>query len=320
MSDSYQHRNLYLKWNPPHVFEPGRSIQPGQGLEPPKHTHTLILLHGIECKVEEFARTYMEQSGQGGELSTVKFVFPSRERTDTKHPDGGVFDRWIGVGSEPDLGQLKDCCRYVKRLIDAEAKILNESGTLTRNEGYDRVLVGGYGDGASVALYSILGGSAKRRLAGYIGIDGGLPCPAGFTSEMKYVQRNINLFREPLGYRLITPRTHPGSHNDWALDARSFDHLLTPVFLGKGPAGSEGAEGARGYEVHRILTMSLGMDVIYQEVYDAPSESQPRWAQTIAGLKNEMFGFLDGKARIGSTKSTDLASYIKDDLCDYYLI
>ncbi|KAL3479648.1 hypothetical protein BJX99DRAFT_255376 [Aspergillus californicus] len=307
-------RSLEPKWYSPYIVEPRCSIQQGQGAKPPTHTHTMILLHGMQCTVKEFAETYLKQSGQGDELPAVKFVFPSRERIDKTY--GRVLDRWIGVGCDLDLGQLKDCCRYLKELIDTEAKILKNSGIVTSNHGYDRVVIGGYGDGASVALYSLLGGSATRRLAGYIGIDGGLPWPVSTSGLMKDMERNINLFRETLAYKLVNPKTWPEPDNDWALNTRCFRYLSTPIFLGKGAAGSQDAVGAVGYELHRILTMGFGLDVIYQEVYQVPSETMPRWAHTIAGLKSEMFNFLDGKARVGSTQSTDLTKFIPDDLCD----
>ncbi|KAL2833883.1 Phospholipase/Carboxylesterase-domain-containing protein [Aspergillus cavernicola] len=240
-----------------------------------EHTHTIILLHDVGNKGARFGKKFLRSSELHKLLPTVKFVFPSAKDSHATLTKRGVtmqwFDSAVSVQASADIPPdsefqpkfqiegLRESSAFLRTLVDEEALVLKDTGKRTKNGGYDRVVIGGLGQGAAAAIFCLLG--SDHRLGGFIGLDGWLPfhqdltIPAGMQGERALMFRldALDTVRYILNLEPLDPSSAVWSAdvNDFVLglkreaaDMRNFELALTwapclsplrtPVFSGRG--------------------------------------------------------------------------------------
>ncbi|KAL3479659.1 hypothetical protein BJX99DRAFT_255386 [Aspergillus californicus] len=281
------------QWNFPYIVIPRL---------PEKHTHTFIILSDGAPDIRKFGRTYLKHTEQDKDHPTARFVFLSARRTNKVRSELRVtWERWVGppgssyewcVEGDPNPEGLEDSCIYVNNVVFAEAEILKKTGLATKNFGFDRIVLGGYGDAAAVGLWALLGGSVPEQLAGFLGLDPVLPCPVGFKgTDPTHMYDDLNLFQETLGNDLLRPPEYDGEV------CTTYKYLITtPVFLGYGSMKGKNPESYS--KLHKILTDGLGMEVSLCESANFSEGVWPREFHAMRDLKSQMSDFLIKKVQV----------------------
>ncbi|KAF2465971.1 alpha/beta-hydrolase [Lindgomyces ingoldianus] len=152
------------------------------------HTHTIILLHGRSSTAKEFAsdllslKTSASPQNLTSSFPTFRWVFPDAgQRWCT--PFKEKRSAWCDTFSLDDLSErkdlnvagLRDGIHFIKDIIEDEANRLGGRS--------DRIILGGFSQGAATALWSLFTGAAiaQGTLGGFIGLSGWMP----FTAEAK---------------------------------------------------------------------------------------------------------------------------------------
>jgi len=139
------------------------SEDPGELVVPPsgRHTHTVVLLHGMYCPPDESdlfkaLPSYVGFLGVGG----VKFVFPHAPRRTISWPTGpeanvaswyNYFTRRDGdkeYHDEIEMAHLASQTRRLHAILDRESALLGGDAS--------RVVLGGSSQGGTVALHAAL--------------------------------------------------------------------------------------------------------------------------------------------------------------------
>ncbi|KAK1147707.1 hypothetical protein N8T08_001052 [Aspergillus melleus] len=154
-----------------------------------EHTHTIILLHGRGSNSERFGSVFLETTEIAQRLPTAKFIFPTaKKRRSTvlkRIPIHQWFDNYSlddpNTRTELQVDGLEETSRFLRTLIDDEARLLSESGDPVAGNGYNRVVIGGLSQGCAASVFCLLGGFAgpddgqDKRLGGFVGMSGWLP-------------------------------------------------------------------------------------------------------------------------------------------------
>ncbi|PSN63741.1 alpha/beta-hydrolase [Corynespora cassiicola Philippines] len=149
------------------------------------HTHTVILLHGRSSTAKEFATELFSLSDSSGLalpslFPSFRWVFPDAgKRWCTAHKD--ERSAWFDTFSLDDLSQrqdlqvagLRDSIRHVGSVFESEVDLLGGHG--------DKVILGGFSQGAATALWSLFTGAilTKGGPRAFLGLSPWLP----FTAE-----------------------------------------------------------------------------------------------------------------------------------------
>ena len=151
-----------------------------------RHTHTMILLHGLGSHGGIFGRDLLKmgKASSGKTLDdifpSVRFVFPTAERRACTALQGGKVAMWFDVASlrfprlREDLQRRGLCmsAREIASILYWETRLVPPT----------KVILGGMGQGCATALTVLI--SLGYRLGGFIGTSGFLPFQ--FELEMPY--------------------------------------------------------------------------------------------------------------------------------------
>ncbi|KAL2826897.1 hypothetical protein BJY01DRAFT_241277 [Aspergillus pseudoustus] len=263
------------QWDGPLVFPPTST----------EHTHTIILLQG-----------HTGTTASGLVSGRLESTFPSAKKRPTPAWSVRTFTRtWFDLyslddPSERDYTQivgLEDTSRYLRSLIHAEATELLQSGIPCESEGYDRIIVGGFGQGFAASIFAVLGGDGVP--AGYIGLNG---CKSFWSSHKGTVppdDADPRSARRPR-YLRFPARTGPGWHppNPSTGTLRTVDTQIfrMPVFLGYRMDRRKGSMKLAA-DVEYVLKRGMGVDVTWKE-YDMDSGDTKEVDDIIDFLSNKV--------------------------------
>ncbi|POR38834.1 Acyl-protein thioesterase 1 [Tolypocladium paradoxum] len=213
-----------------------------------RHTHTMILLHGLASHGAIFGRDLLRagraSSGRtlDGLFPGVRFVFPTAQRRPCQALEGAKVALWFDVASLRDPGLRQDLQRRGLCISAREiaAILLWETKLVPAGN----VVLGGMGQGCATALTVLL--SLGYRLGGVIGMSGFLPYQ--FELEMNTAESSSDEDDDSM----TTSDGHPAPPRlDPAVKAQVYERNLlqlknldhptkdqtsfgTPVFLGHG--------------------------------------------------------------------------------------
>ncbi|KAL1965781.1 hypothetical protein VTN77DRAFT_5102 [Rasamsonia byssochlamydoides] len=158
---------------------------------PAEHTHTFILLHGRGSNAERFGHEHLRSANLPARLPTVRFVFPTARKTRATVFKKIRIHQWFDNYSLEDPGQKTDLqidglcetARFLRELIDHEARILGE-------EGYRRIILAGLSQGCAAGLFTLLGGGfggdcCNEPLRAFVGMSGWLPFEAQLSEILR---------------------------------------------------------------------------------------------------------------------------------------
>ncbi|KAB8220933.1 Alpha/Beta hydrolase protein [Aspergillus novoparasiticus] len=250
-------------------------------LKSDQHTHTIILLHGRGSNGERFGQVFLESTDIARCLPTAKFVFPTaRKRRSTvlkRIPINQWFDNYSledpNTRTELQVDGLEESTRFLRGLIDEEARLLND--------GYSRVIIGGLSQGCATSIFCLLGGFPEddkvRQVGGFIGMSGWLPFEREISGVLNSGERESDSEEDdPFSNDDENGEDIPGhvqaiNHvrdilNLPSLEQSSCSYLGTPVFLGHGSADPK-VSVELGQRMASILSDGFGMDVTWK-AYD----------------------------------------------------
>lgn len=271
LSQKLVSRTPHLNWADPIIINPRRN----------DHQHTIILLHDLNQTAEPFMRDFLDTTKIPHDLSTVRFIFPT-----AKADTFGLFgqhkgpNQWFRVSDpyDPNVdadGQipgLKETSGYLRVLIAQEARRLEDLDRPSKNRGYDRVIIGGLGQGAAAALFTLLG--MEHTLGGFVGMGGWLP----FEGEMAALIREAGAVPVEKGRSMkdensikvqIQKLVRGVLDVETVYDPQSVLQLETPIFLGHGDQDRTTWIG-HGHRMREVLDSwdGLGMTVIWKEYHN----------------------------------------------------
>jgi lysophospholipase-2 len=141
-----------------------------------KHTATVIFLHGLGDTGHGWSQMF-----SAIKLPYVRYVCPSAKVMPVTLNGGMRMPSWFDIrglspGSLEDEQGIKDAADYLQTLIAEEEK-----------KGIDRsrIIVGGFSQGGSVALYSAFTAPQPKPLAGLIALSTWLPLYKTFPACVK---------------------------------------------------------------------------------------------------------------------------------------
>ncbi|PLB51485.1 alpha/beta-hydrolase [Aspergillus steynii IBT 23096] len=255
-----------------------------------QHTHTFILLHGRGSNAEQFGSVFLESTDIARRLPTVKFIFPTaKKRRSTvlkRIPIRQWFDNYSlknpNTRTELQVDGLEETNRFLRTLVDDEARLFKESNSTTEDV-YSRIVIGGLSQGCAASIFGLLGGFSGR-LGGFVGMSGWLP----FESE---IVESWNLDVEDDGQDDNDPFAHddeddgeipafiralnhvrdvldlPPLQHEGGTSLEDVVHLQTPIFLGHGSADPKVSVNL-GHRMGCVLSDYFGMDVTWKSYED----------------------------------------------------
>ena len=266
-------RTPHLNWDDPIIINPRRN----------DHQHTIILLHDLNQTAEPFMRDFINTTKIPHDLPTVRFIFPT-----AKADTFGLFgqhkglNQWFQVrdtynpntDADGQIPGLKETSCYLKVLIRQEARRLEDLGRPSKNRGYDLIIIGGLGQGAAAALFTLL--SMEHTLGGFIGMGGWLP----FEGEIAALIRDVGTVPAEKGRKQsdevgaekasvkfqIQKLVRCVLDVENVCDPQSMLQLETPIFLGHGDQDPTTWIG-NGQRMRNVLDSwdGLGMTVVWKE-------------------------------------------------------
>ena len=145
---------------------------------------SIIFLHGLGADGHDFAPL----PGQMSLPVAVRFVFPHATVAPVTINGGLSMPAWYDIltldwNGPEDAAGVRNSARGLQRLIKREAE---------RGIPSNRVFVGGFSQGGSVALYT--GPRHPDPLAGIIGLSTWMPQPATLAAENSAANRSLPVF------------------------------------------------------------------------------------------------------------------------------
>ncbi|KAL4783761.1 Alpha/Beta hydrolase protein [Aspergillus varians] len=312
-------RPPHLEWAEPVVVNPARN----------NHTHTMILLHTMHSNGDKFGKEFMKSSQISNHFPTTKFIFPTAQLSRAK--EQGLFGlrmpQWFACGGvlrsiegcEEQEEGLKEDGNYIRALIADEARRLDDLNLPTQNRGYDRIILGGLGQGCAASIIVALG--LHQTLGGFVGMSGWLPFELDLEYELDDELKQRAAKKVGINEKLKEKEgmKKPSNENDTApnhiraidlicdiIDVEQVDkdpglapnsgmagfkwephapQLDTPVFLGHAHAEDQ-ADIARGRKM-RTLLEALRMRIVWREY------SQLGHSSNVPGEIDDIVNFLE---------------------------
>ena len=155
------------------------------------HTHTLILLHDRGSTAQEFGLDILNATDSSGNLfqtlfQNTKFIFPTANHQCVTALEGGPrMSQWFDNVSTQDPSVrdvlqykgLREGCHHLHAIIDDEPVPL------------ENIFVGGFAQGAAMALYALLAYRSEIRnghLGGFVGMSTWLPLQCSLNGLAPY--------------------------------------------------------------------------------------------------------------------------------------
>ncbi|KAK4457271.1 acyl-protein thioesterase [Cladorrhinum samala] len=157
---------------------PGNPFVVGPAAGTSKHTHTVILLHGLGSNGvkfgEELLATGVASSGRSlaSLLPGAKFIFPTAKRRRSSAFGRSMLTQWFDVASLDDPLKRKD--KQLKGLAESHAEISELVEREAALVGRENVLLGGISMGCAMGLIALLA-ATPRGVGGFMGMSGWLP-------------------------------------------------------------------------------------------------------------------------------------------------
>ncbi|PLN84992.1 putative phospholipase/carboxylesterase [Aspergillus taichungensis] len=281
-------------------------------IEDDKHTHTIILLHGRGSNAERFGSVFLESTEIARRLPTVKFIFPTakkrRATVFNRTPIHQWFDNYsledLDARTELQVDGLEETSRFLRTLIDDEARLFRESNDPTVSDEYSRIVIGGLSQGCAASVFCLLGGFSGqdsgqlKRLGGFVGMSGRLPFEREITEllesnggdegesedddpfsrddeEDEDIPAPIQALNHVRDILDLPPLRHKGESGkgvvhkggDSEASLHPMPHLQTPVFLGHGSADPK-VSVELGQRMASVLSNGFGMDVTWKAYED----------------------------------------------------
>lgn len=257
-----------------------RSLTPSPFIVEPssRHTHSLILLHGLGSNGEKFGNELLQTGvcSDGKRLTDIlpgaRFIFPTSKRRRSSAFGRAMLTQWFDIASLDDpsyrshtqLQGLEESHREIVEIVNRESKEIAS----------ENIILGGLSQGCAMALVCLL--SIHFPVGGFIGMSGWLP----FSRDIEeLVEGNSeepsdddpfssddqdpfgsseteasDPFTRVLGYvRDLVSISSPET------PSRAESAFLTPVFLGHGDA-DEKVRLSLGEEACRTMR-SIGFQV-----------------------------------------------------------
>ncbi|KAK8043484.1 hypothetical protein PG993_005914 [Apiospora rasikravindrae] len=279
-----------------------------------RHTHSLILLHGLGSNGHKFGQELTEtaicSNGQAitEALPNVRFIFPTAKRRRSSAFGRSMLTQWFDIASLDDpsyrshtqIQGIEESYRHLLHLID------QESAQISRKN----LFLGGLSQGCAIALVTLL--TLPFPLGGFIGMSGWLP----FQQEIEEAAQpgdahggsdpdEEDPFENPFGDEELIPKQDlRGAEpivgvNEFTRDlissnssgtlSRERSAILTPVLLGHGDVDTK-VKPILGETVYNTLKL-CGFDVSW-EVY----EGQGHWYK-IPDQIDDIYEFLRSKMK-----------------------
>eukprot|EP00927_Polykrikos_kofoidii_P076552 TRINITY_DN73622_c0_g1_i1.p1 TRINITY_DN73622_c0_g1~~TRINITY_DN73622_c0_g1_i1.p1 ORF type:complete len:280 (+),score=40.38 TRINITY_DN73622_c0_g1_i1:62-841(+) len=133
-------------------------------------TAAVIWLHGLGDSDQNWRRVFRDAFKGKPSMRHVAWNFPVAPKRPITMSDGAVMPGWFDIlavdaDAGEDVAGITDAVGQVEKVIDG---LLSRNPSLRR----DRIVVGGFSQGGSLALASLLGGNG--RLAGVAVVSGWL--------------------------------------------------------------------------------------------------------------------------------------------------
>ncbi|KAF2973013.1 hypothetical protein GQX73_g528 [Xylaria multiplex] len=251
-----------------------------------KHSHTIILLHGLSSNGEKFGREFLEtgKTSAGRTLLDLlpgaRFIFPTAKRRRSSAFGRRKLTQWFDIarlqdpsyGKQTQLQGLAESAVEIRELIRREMEV---AGVPSAN-----IILGGISQGCAMSLSVLL--SLEYPLGGYFGMCGYLPFQQDIENAINASddgKDEDNLFAasddedsQPIDLVLTASNferdlLYMDTPRDVATD-RNQTASSTPIFLGHGDAdekkpyelGEAAASTMRaaGYSVEWKLYHGLG--------------------------------------------------------------
>ncbi|RMJ07309.1 hypothetical protein CDV36_013087 [Fusarium kuroshium] len=222
---------------------------PSVGFHPAnEHTHTVIFLHGSDETARNCAQRFARLTGSCGqtlrqEFPTIRWVFPTCPNANGWFP--------VRFRDEPTVDQHLQVDGLGVAVLRLRAFIHGEAETLGFR--YHRVVIAGFGQGASVAVLALLTFNFPDNLGVYPRL-GGLFCVAGrlpFAGrDLEQIRSILNLPDKPTNNSVVshTPILIQHNHDDEVTPVRhgcqTYDGL---DFVGANPIWREYLHGGHSF-------------------------------------------------------------------------
>ncbi|KAI1273331.1 phospholipase/carboxylesterase [Xylaria sp. FL0933] len=249
-----------------------------------RHSHTVILLHGLSSNGEKFGKELLEtgKTSAGKTLPDLlpgaRFIFPTAKRRRSSAFGRKRLTQWFNIArladpsyrKEVQLQGLAESAAEIRELLRQEIDVAGVPPT--------NIILGGLSQGCAMSLSVLL--SLEYPLGGYVGISGYLP----FQQDIEDAMNTEDMPDEDNPFAASDEDSQP---EDPALRAFNFERDLlcidntqdaatyengtassTPIFLGHGDVDEKkpyelGEAAARtmraaGYNVEWKLYAGLG--------------------------------------------------------------
>ena len=168
------------------------AIEISTGAEP---AWSVIFLHGLGADGHDFAPL----PGQMNLPVAVRFVFPHAPVTPVTINGGVPMQAWYDIlaldwNGPEDAAGVRNSARSLQRLIGGEAQ---------RGIPSNRVFIGGFSQGGSVALYT--GPRHPDPLAGIIALSTWMPQPSTLAAQSTAANRSLPVFMAHGSYDPTVP-------------------------------------------------------------------------------------------------------------------
>lgn len=260
----------------------GRSASGPFTIEPSsRHTHSVILLHGLGSNGEKFGKEFLETGvcSNGKKLTETlpgaRFVFPTSKRRRSSAFRRAMLTQWFDIASLDDpsyrshtqLQGLEDSSREILDLIDQESRKVPR----------ENIILGGLSQGCAMALVCLL--AIDFSIGGFVGMSGWLPFrneigelvkagDDGDSEDDSFGSDDDNPFassdcdepeaQDPV-VKVLRHVRELLSLSSLGSPTRTESAILTPVFLGHGDA-DEKINPSLGEDASQILS-SIGFQV-----------------------------------------------------------